>query len=351
MARTNHGVGAIITNPERSLFFVQQKDETYYPAEYVGHFSFFGGSAEEGETAYDALVRELREELPAGSLIVPRTRPIREFSIDTKISYEFSLFAAVMHESMLHKLAETPVNEGRGMLVSRERLLHSPFVYGLEEVARNYVAGFEFGKAWKAARMQGDFRPEFDDVYAAYSGRHYHSIMHVLDSLAEFGEAMNLSRRPGLLELAIFFHDYIHTPDSRDGRDEKESAARIYGLVAGQSEEMAAYARDLVLVTRHSPSLQPKNIDEQLICDIDLAVLGRPSEIFDDYERLIWEEYRGTYPLEIFRRGRMRILESFDQRDPIYCTEHFRKKYEASAHQNLKRSIERLSAISPQAPA
>ncbi len=208
------------------------------------------------------------------------------------------------------------------------------------------VAGFEFGKAWRAARMEGYFSPVFEDVYAAYAGpgRHYHNIMHILDSLAEFEEVRQMSSQPGIMALALFLHDYVHTPDSRDGRDEKESAQKLYELVKkSHSDETAGYARDIVLVTVHSPSLVPKNIDEQLMCDIDLAVLGRPAVIFDNYERLIWEEYKGTYPEDGFRRGRARLLDSLDKRSPIYFTEHFRQKYEDMAHENLKRSIRNLS--------
>ena len=75
--------------------------------------------------------------------------------------------------------------------------------------------------------------------------------------------------------------------------------------------------------------------------DIDLSIFGQLKEIFDEYEANIRKEYE-FYPLEIYNPGRMKILNSFLNKEFIYQIPEVRKKYEKKARENLQRSIEKL---------
>ena len=98
--------------------------------------------------------------------------------------------------------------------------------------------------------------------------------------------------------------------------------------------------RRLILATKDS--VPPTEPDEQILVDMDLAILGRPEPEFDEYERQIRSEYAWV-PDELFAKGRTSILKSFLARPCIYTTDAFRTKYENSARENLARSIAALS--------
>lgn len=100
--------------------------------------------------------------------------------------------------------------------------------------------------------------------------------------------------------------------------------------------EVRALVRDLVLVTRHSGS--PVSVDEQVLVDIDLSILGADTPRFDEYERQIRAEY-SYVPGFLFRRKRKQILQSFLDRPVIYSTAVLRYRLEARARENLGRAI------------
>jgi predicted metal-dependent HD superfamily phosphohydrolase len=79
-------------------------------------------------------------------------------------------------------------------------------------------------------------------------------------------------------------------------------------------------------------------LDEQLLVDIDLAILGASEARFLEYERQIREEY-GFVPGWLFRRKRRAILRSFLKRPRIFSTQHFNASLEQRARANLARAM------------
>jgi predicted metal-dependent HD superfamily phosphohydrolase len=80
----------------------------------------------------------------------------------------------------------------------------------------------------------------------------------------------------------------------------------------------------------------------ELVCDVDLSILGRQAAEFDEYERRVREEYR-QIPDSLYQAGRARVLASLLSRHPLFRTEHFRRRYEQSALLNLRRSLDSLA--------
>jgi predicted metal-dependent HD superfamily phosphohydrolase len=103
--------------------------------------------------------------------------------------------------------------------------------------------------------------------------------------------------------------------------------------------EVSRRVAELVLATRHLTL--PREPDGQYLCDIDLSILGREPEVFDEFERRIRREYAWV-PEPIYRSSRSEVLAGFLRRRSIYQTEFFRARYEQAARANLERSLRDL---------
>lgn len=194
---------------------------------------------------------------------------------------------------------------------------------------------------WEAlglpARMElhADLRKRYSEPHRAY-----HTLHHVAECLQLLEQTQALARNGALLELAIWFHDAVYDPRKSDNEQRSADWAqgelrRAGGSVALQEELVA-----LILVTRHDGV--PQTEDEQLLSDIDLAILGSGALRFDEYEQQVRQEYRHV-PTKQFKQGRRRVLTGFLERDRLYGTEWFRTRREQQARDNLQRSLTRLA--------
>ena len=82
----------------------------------------------------------------------------------------------------------------------------------------------------------------------------------------------------------------------------------------------------------------PTELDQQVLVDIDLAILGAPGPRFAEYGQQIRDEY-AFVPEELFKQRRRAILRSFLDRPRIYSTSHFHKLLEERARANLGRAV------------
>jgi predicted metal-dependent HD superfamily phosphohydrolase len=194
---------------------------------------------------------------------------------------------------------------------------------------------------WSRLGGQASGAPIFVQLAAAYAepGRAYHTVEHIRDCLAQLDLSRNLAQRPDEVEAALWFHDAVYRPGASDNEDQSAELARTALSVGAVPREAADRTAALVLATRHAGV--PGSPDEQLICDIDLSILGREPGIFDAFERQIRREYAWV-PEPTYRRERSAVLSGFLQRPSIYQTDQFRRRYEALARANLERLNQKL---------
>jgi predicted metal-dependent HD superfamily phosphohydrolase len=184
-----------------------------------------------------------------------------------------------------------------------------------------------------ATRWKLPDRSLYDALVARYSEpqRRYHTLQHLEECFAAYDEIADLAGHPADVELALWFHDAIY--DTRRSDNEERSADWA------QSATGSSRVHALIMVTRHAAA--PQTVDEKVLVDADLWILGAPEKRFDEYEQQVREEY-GWVPGPIYRRKRREILQDFLDRTTIYGTTRFIQRHEPQARANLARSLARL---------
>ncbi len=189
--------------------------------------------------------------------------------------------------------------------------------------------------------------------------RFYHTLEHIEALLDEFDTVRHMAQDPDAIEFAIWFHDIVYKcydPRAKDNEEQSADVAvayihKMFGhldtYVFGWLDScyrLKEKVRKLILATKHAS--EPIDPDERLLVDIDLSILGRDTLAFERYEAQIAEEYTPRpYSLDAYKKGRVElVLKPFLARDRIFYTDHYFRKFELRARENLRRSIERLSS-------
>ena len=194
----------------------------------------------------------------------------------------------------------------------------------------------EWHRMWMALGSPSMHGGLFNQLVRAYGEpqRHYHTLQHLRECLAQFEAASMLARRPAEVELALWFHDAVYDPQRKDNEERSAEWARASVLAAGCAPEVAERVAALVMATKAhvAPGDDP---DAALLLDIDLAILAAAPARFAEYEKQIRAEY-AQVPDADFRAGRARVLEGFLARDRIYVTDAFHDALEGRARSNLQ---------------
>jgi|JRYD01.1.fsa_nt_gb predicted metal-dependent HD superfamily phosphohydrolase len=194
-----------------------------------------------------------------------------------------------------------------------------------------------WSRAWEHLQLSppGDL---FSTLIAAYNEPHrsYHSLQHLKECVAHFSEAIDLAVQPGEVELALWFHDAIY--DIRGQHNELRSAewAKQILIQAGAGTGVQQRVHGLIMATRHDAI--PRDSDQQLIVDIDLAILGATPARFNEYDEQVRTEYSWV-PSFLYNMKRKDVLRSFLIREQIYSTCRFRELYEHQARVNLQTAV------------
>lgn len=208
-----------------------------------------------------------------------------------------------------------------------------------------------FERAWRgigARDVHGSGNDLLAALLAAWSEPHrrYHTPQHLQECLRLFDAARHLAVRPAEVEIALWFHDAVYDTARADNERRSADWARTAGACGGVAPDVVARIESLVMVTRHSGV--PADADEQLLVDIDLAILGASEARFAEYGQQIRDEYAHV-PEALFRDKRRAILTAFLARDRLYGTRHFHDRLEAAARANLARAAGGASTAPPEA--
>lgn len=196
-------------------------------------------------------------------------------------------------------------------------------------------------RCWSGLDAQGDGLSIMQSLLGAYAEpqRHYHTQQHLSECLALFELHGSLAEHPAEVEIALWFHDAMYDVKASDNEARSAAWARQALMQCGVYAERVERVEDLIMATRHA--VAPQGQDQQLLIDIDLAILGSSRSRFDEYEAQVRREYSWV-PGVIYRRKRRNVLSGFAQRQHIDSTRALRDSLEGSARENLAHSLESL---------
>lgn len=176
---------------------------------------------------------------------------------------------------------------------------------------------------------------------ARYAERHrkYHTAHHINECLAILGRAHHPVASNPLVEYALWFHDAIYNTLSRKNEERSADWAAAVLEKSGAAADSMELIRSLILATRHAAN--PVGAPQELLVDVDLAILGAEAERFKEFELQIRAEYWWV-PTALYRKQRIAILRSFTLRQSIYSTHEFRERHERLARNNIAWALEQL---------
>ena len=182
----------------------------------------------------------------------------------------------------------------------------------------------------------------YDRLRQLYAEPHraYHTFDHVTAFLRHLDRSSDDAGQLKLIELALWYHDVIYDPKAQDNEERSAQFAVQELSLLGISDADLTRVRRLIEVTRH-PSV-PKDDDEALLLDIDLAILGAPAPHYDRYEMDVRQEYSWV-PSPLYCAGRSKLLTSFLAEPAIYRTPAFLASHEEQARENMQRAIANLA--------
>lgn len=176
-----------------------------------------------------------------------------------------------------------------------------------------------------------------DALLAAYAeeDRGYHDSRHlaeVLDRLDELMPAGHPSR--DAVVLAAWFHDAVYDGEAGAERRSADWARRV--LPEPRAGEVA---RLVELTESHRPA--DDDVDGQLLCDADLAILAAGTERYAEYVAGVRQEYAEVSD-SAFRAGRAAVLRDLLAKPTLFHTDQARERWEGAARANVAAELRRL---------
>ncbi|MBT3200716.1 MAG: hypothetical protein HN350_12460 [Phycisphaerales bacterium] len=180
---------------------------------------------------------------------------------------------------------------------------------------------------------------ELVGMYSSDPRRTYHNVGHLEACLRALEEVRELTDDAPVVAAGLWFHDAVYVPGAGDNEPRSaELAAEMLGRLGVDTVRLEAIAK-LINITSHQD--EPESHDEQLICDIDLAILGKPWGEYSRYAASVRWEY--AVPNDQFASGRSAFLRNMLGREHIYHTRRFGDQYEQTARENMQRELVELA--------
>lgn len=163
--------------------------------------------------------------------------------------------------------------------------------------------------------------------------RKYHNLKHITSMLMGTPEPLTNNQI-----MAIWFHDAIYNPMSTSNEEDSvDLISKLYNTDGLDAEgvDITIVGKIIMSTQQHQPLCD----EAKLVLDLDLAILGSPSHVYDEYVKNVTAEYTEHIPAHMFHPGRAAFLRKFLQRDSFFFTEWGKATFETAARINLKNEL------------
>ncbi|HQY14455.1 MAG: hypothetical protein KAY11_06275 [Ilumatobacteraceae bacterium] len=171
--------------------------------------------------------------------------------------------------------------------------------------------------------------------------RHYHTATHVmwvLRHIAHMLAAGEQATDAAAIRLAALYHDAVYDPSATDNEARSAQLAGEAGAALGWPAARRQVVQRLVEATA---AHQPRDRDEAVLIDADLAILGASPNDYAAYVRGVRAEYAHV-PESAWRTGRAAVLRGFLARPHLFTTTCMRDAREARARANIAAELAQL---------
>lgn len=174
------------------------------------------------------------------------------------------------------------------------------------------------------------------DIQYSEGHRHYHTGAHIFECITQVlrPEVQAMCDNPHAVQMALWKHDIIYNVHVSDNERQSANLMRSLLKLDGFSEEFLSLTDSLIMITCHDGV--PQSIDEKIVVDIDLSVLGGSPARYNRYVKDIRQEY-SFVPDNIFYSRRLEVMQGIAA-GQVFHTPLFAPQ-EEQAQANIEREI------------
>lgn len=169
--------------------------------------------------------------------------------------------------------------------------------------------------------------------------RHYHTLQHLDNLLVQLTEVKDEIQNWETILFTLYYHDIVYSSLKSDSEEKSaELAGKRMKQIAAPDETIELCKNQILATKSHNKS---SDSDTNYFTDADLSVLGQSWERYSIYCQNIRKEY-SIYPDLIYNLGRKKVLNHFLSMKRIFKTDHFYKKFEIQAKENITEELNNL---------
>lgn len=179
------------------------------------------------------------------------------------------------------------------------------------------------------------------EIFTKYADpkRHYHTISHLENILADLTPVQPLIADWETTLFAVYYHDLIYKATSNTNEEDSAKIAQLRLTEIGYPEEKIKKCVALILATKRHE--KHEDTDTNFFTDADLSILGKKQDEYQLYAEGVRKEF-SIYPDFLYNPGRKKALQHFLTMETLYKTDYFIKKYEAQARINIANELDDL---------
>ncbi len=181
--------------------------------------------------------------------------------------------------------------------------------------------------------LTGGVNYDAKELFAAYSTRKYHNFSHIaymLNFMNIFTRMDDVDIDRNAMLLALFWHDFYQG-------DQAEELSAVRAKVAATiCKTQPELVQELIMATKHNLNAKGEYAQQALIHDLDLAILG-DGKNYGLYAYRVREEYAESVDYEVYVKNRIKLLNSFLEKERIYLTQYFFERFESKARENIRK--------------